>query len=96
VSEKHASSLKSTYILLDKAFPNGIDERHYFSLLKVLYEHLSDRNLAEVISKVSGKAESIVLNDIYKVAANIVTCEEVPTVIEMLNFCGFSKWIEEE
>ncbi|UED70823.1 DUF3349 domain-containing protein [Brevibacillus sp. HD3.3A] len=89
-------SLKSTYILLRKSFPNGIDERYYFSLIKVLYEYLSDRNLAEIISKVSGKDENIVLNDIYKVAANIVTCEEVSAVIEMLNFCGFSKWIEEE
>ncbi|MDN3019941.1 hypothetical protein PH210_27755 [Paenibacillus sp. BSR1-1] len=42
--------LKSTYNLLTKAFPNGVTESQYLHILGILYEHMSNRNLSEIVS----------------------------------------------
>lgn len=59
--------LVSTYQLLQCAFPQGIEEQEYLPLLSILYEEMSDRSLAQVISEFIGKEYPAVLNDVYRV-----------------------------
>ncbi|MCC7711436.1 DUF3349 domain-containing protein [Janthinobacterium sp. GW460W] len=51
--------------MLRSAYPGGMPDTAYFAVLALLYEHFSDRNLAELMAAVTGKDAAIVLNDIY-------------------------------
>lgn len=89
--------LLSTYELIECAFPNNIDSKSYFPLLALLYEELSDRNLAKVIAKYTGKDYHIVLNDIYGIAStDIPSQESIEKVKQKLLPCGYQEWLEEE
>lgn len=57
------SSLK----MLQIAYPHGLPDADYQPLLALLYEHFSDRNLAELIATLSARDPDRVLNDIYRV-----------------------------
>lgn len=50
--------------MLRSAFPDGIPLMAYFPVLALLYEHFSDRHLAELLAHVTGKDAARVLNDI--------------------------------
>ncbi|GAC1580837.1 MAG: hypothetical protein NVS3B20_11640 [Polyangiales bacterium] len=50
--------------MLACAYPNGVGD-DYLAVLALLHDHMSDRNLAEAMSFVTGNAEELVLNDIY-------------------------------
>ncbi|QDM45804.1 DUF3349 domain-containing protein [Paenibacillus thiaminolyticus] len=58
--------LESTYMMLKSTFPNGIGDEEYFPLISLLYEYMSDRNLAKVISSITEKDITITINDIQK------------------------------
>lgn len=58
--------LKSTIDLINRTFPDGIDEKLYFILLYLLYDHMSDENLSKVISVCINKKQALICNDIYK------------------------------
>lgn len=89
--------LKSTYRMLVEAFPEGIDEDMYSPLLALLHEEMSDRNLAEVFSRFSGKDYSAVINDIYKsVTVNKPTKSDLSKAKERLVPFGYKKWLSEE
>ncbi|HAC62390.1 MAG TPA: DUF3349 domain-containing protein [Cyanothece sp. UBA12306] len=88
--------LLSTYQLLKSAFPNGIDEQSYYPLLALLYEEMSDRNLAEVISQYTNQSYESVLNDIYRVAStDISSLEKISKLREYLLDYDYQKWLEE-
>lgn len=89
--------LRSTYNLIQSSFPNGISESQYYPLLALLYEYLSDRNLAEVIAIVTGKDYGVVLNDTYKVGAGQNFDEQsVTNIKELMLPHGFIEWSKEE
>lgn len=89
--------LESTCIMLSKAFLAGIGDEEYYPLLALLYEHMTDRNLAEVIVLVAGKDRSVALNDVHRsVTTNRPGKEEVDLVKEKITPYGYETWLNEE
>ncbi|AQR71727.1 hypothetical protein BZG29_03010 [Janthinobacterium sp. LM6] len=56
--------------MLYSAYPGGMPDTAYFAVLALLYEHFSDRNLAELMAAVTAKDAATVLNDIYACASS--------------------------
>ncbi|MCC7646332.1 MULTISPECIES: DUF3349 domain-containing protein [unclassified Janthinobacterium] len=56
--------------MLRSAYPGGMPDTAYFHVLALLYEHFSDRNLAELMAAVTGKDAATILNDIYACASS--------------------------
>lgn len=87
---------RGVYRMLGKAYPLGIPESEYMLLICVLYEYMSDRNLAEVLSLFTGKKADMVLNDIYESAATYRSSDEAfDSVKEKLVAQGLHVWAEE-
>ena len=63
-------TLSSATRMLRNAYPGGIPDAAYRAILSLLYEHFSDRNLAELMAAVTGKDAALVLNDIYACASS--------------------------
>ncbi|EZP38662.1 Protein of unknown function [Janthinobacterium lividum] len=63
-------TLSGAVRMLRSAYPAGIPDSAYFAVLALLYEHFSDRNLAELMAAVMGKDAAVVLNDIYACASS--------------------------
>ena len=90
------SHLRTTYNLVESAFPQGIDEEAYLALLALLGEELSDRNLAEVIAGVFGLVYERALNDIYRArSTNIPSPDTVRRVKECLLPYGYESWLQD-
>lgn len=89
--------LKSTYELINRTFPNGIDTESYFPLLALLELEMSDRNLAKTIAYCRKKDYSEILNDIYAVkSTSIPSAEAIKKVKTRLIACGYEEWLDEE
>ncbi|CBN56984.1 MULTISPECIES: DUF3349 domain-containing protein [Kamptonema] len=88
-----APYLLSTYKLIERAFPDGINQEDYLPLLALLYEQMSDRNLAEVVAYYTEKDYYSVLNDVYSVQSSDVLISKVK---ERLLACGYDDWLQEE
>jgi hypothetical protein len=56
--------------MLRSAYPGGMPDTAYVPVLALLYEHFSDRNLAELMAAVTHKDAATVLNDIYACASS--------------------------
>ncbi|MNJ50969.1 hypothetical protein D3C77_462610 [compost metagenome] len=83
--------------MLKSAFPNGIGNEDYYPIMCLLYEYMSDRNLAEVISSITEKDIAIILNDIQKsVSVNLPSDEVMQKIRKKLLPYGFEEWTEEE
>lgn len=83
--------------MLQCAFPNGIDEETYMLLLAVLYDQMSARSLAQVISSYTGKDYYIVLNDVYRVGATeAVSSQALSKTEQQLLNCGYEEWLAQE
>lgn len=91
-----APHLQNTYHLIKCAFPNGIESQAYLPLLALLYDEMSDRNLAEVVACYTGKDYGVVLNDVYRVkSTDIPSTEAITKVKQRLLACGYEDWLEE-
>lgn len=89
--------LASTYQLLQCAFPYGIDEGEYLPLLTLLYEHMSDRSLAQVIADYARRDYYIVLNDVYRIGNTKANSSDiVESVKQKLINCDYEKWLTDE
>lgn len=90
-------SLQDAENMLNEAYPCGINSEEYFSVLFLLYDYFSDRNLAELISNISGKDTSLVINDIYSsVSAQKPEINVIEIVKEKLERYGFSSVCKDE
>lgn len=91
-------SLTSTQNLLLRAFPSGIPNVRYFSLLYILSAHMSERCLATVVSSVPPYPDyHAVWNDIGKAnSTHKPHNDEVELVVEILKSHGFEEWLAEE
>ncbi|BAZ10099.1 hypothetical protein NIES4071_19130 [Calothrix sp. NIES-4071] len=89
--------LVSTYQLIKCAFPQEIDDESYLPLLSLLYEHMSDRSLAQVIAEYTGKDYHIVLNEVYQVGAMETFSPDAtkPFRIKLMG-CGYERWLADE
>jgi hypothetical protein len=82
--------LKSTWALLRAAYPDGIPDAEYFAVLENLYQHMSDRNLADVLAVFTGRDVAAVTNDVYAVGAGRqATPDVMATVRARLERVGF-------
>lgn len=91
-----APYLLSTYQMIKRAFPDGIEPEAYLPLLAILYDDLSDRNLAEVVAHYTGKDDSVVLNDVYRVRSiDMPSFEAINKVKQRLLLGGYKEWLEE-
>jgi hypothetical protein len=87
-----ASHLKSTYELINRAFPDGIDTESYFPLLALLESEMSDRNLAETIAYYTKRDYSEILNDIYAVkSTSIPSPLAIDKIKTRLLACGYEE-----
>lgn len=57
--------LKSTMVMIQTAFPNGVNREQYLSLLYLLYDYMCDENLANVMSYITGENIATITNDIW-------------------------------
>jgi hypothetical protein len=66
----------------------------YRAALALLYEHMSDRNLADAASEAFGVASERALNDVYEVASRRDPAPEArEVVLRALVACGFAAWV---
>ena len=59
--------LKSSYVILDKAYPNKFDYLTYLMILKLFDPYFSDRQLAKLISEFTNLPYADVVSDLYSV-----------------------------
>ncbi|AVH70133.1 DUF3349 domain-containing protein [Nostoc sp. 'Lobaria pulmonaria (5183) cyanobiont'] len=91
-----APYLLSTYKLIQCAFPNGIETQDYLPLLALLYDQMSDRNLAEIVVHYTGRHYAVVLNDVYRVVTtDVPKAETIDKVKQRLLVCGYQEWLKE-
>ncbi|MDZ8261988.1 DUF3349 domain-containing protein [Nostoc sp. ChiQUE01b] len=91
-----APYLLSTYKLIQCAFPNGIETQYYLPLLALLYDEMSDRNLAEIVAHYTTKHYGVVLNDVYRVkTTDVPKAEAIDKVKQRLLVCGYEEWLKE-
>lgn len=89
--------LESTYRMITSAYPKGVVKSKYLPLIAVLYDYMSDRNLAEVISLCTGKDYAVVINDVYRTQSTDKPSDrEVENVRQELLPFGFEEWKEED
>ncbi len=84
--------LISTFNMLKKAFPNGIDYTSYYPVVSLLYDHMSDRNLADIVSYFVDKDSSDILNDIYSINSIVLDETEKQLVYKVLKTAGYEEW----
>lgn len=87
--------LKSTYTMLYQAFPNEVDEESYWALLYLLYDYMSDENLALIMSAFVDRSLGVITNDIYKVHQMKFNKKAMEVVKRKLDQCGFEDWKKE-
>jgi hypothetical protein len=88
--------LRTTYHLLQAAFPQAIDPGAYLPLLALLGEQLSDRNLAEVVACAFDIDYEYVFNDIYRARSiDAPSPEAVEKVKQSLLPYGYENWLRE-
>ncbi len=90
-------SLISTARLIGRTFGTSIPSEDYSALITLLYEHLSDRNLATVIAQFVKKDQIVVWNDIGRIMSmDKPTAADLDRVRTKLDRAGFSDWVFEE
>lgn len=88
--------LQSTVRMIAAAFPDGISEEERRPLLRALYDHMSDRNLADAMSLVARIPPEILLNEVYDAAQLSADAASVREMILRLERHGFTQWSQEE
>ncbi len=95
--------LRSTWDMLKASFPDGLPNELYIPLLCVLYEEMSDRNLAAVVAELTKKEYPLVYNDVLKAGEILSNREELnrlswqtSKVKTLLESNGYREWLNEE
>jgi hypothetical protein len=83
--------------MIRAAFPGGIPEAAYRPLLALLYEGMSFRTTAEVVSRCAGKPWAAVYNDVLGAVADSdagrLSAEAVENVKRLLREHGYDEWL---
>ena len=90
------SALKSTEKMLKKTFETGISEEEYYVLLFLLYDYMSDENLAIVMENLTKKSKWVIENDIAVSINKDFSPEIINSIEDRLNANGFKEWKCEE
>src|SRR5262249_1488074 len=88
------SELLETETMIRAAFPSGIPEDEYFALLALLYEGMSFRTLATVMSYITGKPYPVVYNDVLgAVSEPELSAATIDQVRRKLQEHGYDAWV---
>ena len=87
--------LRSTVEMLKAAFPQGIPDEDVLPVMKALYEHMSNRNLADAVSHVTGEDRHAILNEVYKAASLDPSDPRVLAMVKRLKEYGYDDWAVE-
>lgn len=87
--------LKKTVVMLQTAFPNGVNKEQYFSLLYLLYDYMCDENLAIVMSYITGEKIATVTNDIWGVNQRTIESNCLLGTKNRLLKSGFASWVND-
>jgi len=63
--------------------------------LRILYDHMSDRNLADVFAHINGGDAGVWLNEVYRAAALAIDDQAVQRARSLLEKHGLSGWLDE-
>jgi Protein of unknown function (DUF3349) len=91
-----APHLRSTVEMLGRAYPEGIPERDYMCVVAILGEFMSERSLAEVVSRCSAHDRFEVGNDWASLSRQRPIEVELNRVRDLLLRAGLEAWIDEE
>lgn len=81
--------------MVSAAFPKGVRDEELLPLIRALYEHMSDRNLADAMSFITDRPAEILLNNVYEAAQLDATDRRVLDCTRRLERHGFSAWCRE-
>lgn len=85
--------LMGTYTMLKCAYPEGIPETEYLPVMALLYQIMSFRTMARVLSALTDKSYSLVYNDVSGFEADPQPSpEQVETVKRKLDACDYEDW----
>jgi hypothetical protein len=87
--------LRSTYDLITAAFPTGIDADLYVPLLALLVDHMSHRNLRDVIYIVTGRELHLAYNDVIGALGAEVSEADQIRLRGRLEPHGLAAWLAE-
>ena len=87
--------LKSTVALIQRSFPDQLDEEQYFALLALLYDHMCDESLALTMHIITGRDPAAITNDIWGAGQRTVPDNILSDTQSRLDQAGFSAWLEE-
>ena len=88
--------ISSTIALLQRSYPEGLLNEDIPYIFILLYEHMSDRNLATVLSFFNKTSPEEALNDIYLYSTMTLQKEKLTTIEAKLIANGLIEWVEEE
>ena len=75
--------------MLRSAYPGGMPATANFAVLALLYEHFSDRHLADLMAHATGKDAARVLNDMHACAGSQPDDAAIGAVRERLDRHGW-------
>jgi hypothetical protein len=86
--------LRSTRELLDRAFPDGPSDAEMMPLVRVLYDHMGDRQLSIVLAHLIGEPPEVALNTVCQAASLDIETPQAKSVLAKLESAGFREWSE--
>ena len=97
MSERDAPPhLAATVRMIRAAYPEGVPEPDRTGLIQVLYPHMSDRNLTEVLNILWGDNTGSHYNNVLAAGANRSSGPAAERVVAALRDHGFDAWRQEE
>jgi hypothetical protein len=84
-----------TVQLINCAYPIGIPDAHYMTMLSLLMQDMSIRVLASVIAHIRGGHYTVYMNDTIAAKNFIPNPDVLVTVKNKLTNCGYEQWLEE-
>lgn len=87
--------LRSTKQLLTAAFGDQVPKDMVLPVLRVLYDHMSDRNVAAVMADINGGTSAFWLNEVYKAATLDLRDPSVESARLALEPHGLAAWLAE-
>jgi hypothetical protein len=84
-----------TVDLIKCAYPDGIPNAHYLTLLSILEKDASTRVLAKAIANIRGGNYAVYMNDVIESQRFKPDDQILKTVMDKLILCGYDEWSKE-
>jgi hypothetical protein len=90
--------LITTHAMLSGAFPDidHLTETDYHVILKILMEHMSHRNIVDVMAALVPKHPAFILNDVYRTFHMHFPDQDIVRITQELEKHGYAAWLAEE